>query len=227
MKKHFIIFIFLCLCLTACGGRNGIKGAIDIKGTVIDTGDNQILVNDAKAGLIWVSLPQNDKIEEYVEGQEVVIWTTGNIRESFPAQASALNIEVTKEVDNSKKPTFEFDDQFPPATPGYIKIGDTLNDLAKGGFQWKKGNSVVTTDAASPLQIAESYKPIEADQNTEAIIIIGQNPNLKIYSWTTKEDVPVEKNKIIMPVAEGKYIYEVQAKWTNGEVSYTFVVEIK
>lgn len=227
MKKQFIFFIFLCLCLTACGEKNGIKGAFDIKGTVMDIEDNQLLVSDPKIGLIWVMLPQNDKIEDYEEGQEVVIWTDGKIKESFPAQTSSLNIEVIKKVDTSKIPAFEFADQFPPAIPGYIKIGETLNDMAKGGFQWKKGNSVVTTDAASPLQIAENYEPIEASPNTEAIIIIGQNPNIKIYNWTTKEDVLVEKNKIIMPTAEGKYIFEVQAKWTNGDVSYTFVVEIK
>lgn len=240
MKKLYIFLLIICLSLVGCGVKNDhkknndIKGAFDIKGiiTEVDKETSRILVKDSDTGLIWVTLPENGIKENYEAGQEVVIWTKGGIKESFPAQAEALNIELNDSDVPSKNsstlPTFKFGDEFPPLTPGFIKVGEISFGMSKGGFQWKKDNSIVQTDAASPLQIAENFKPIEVDANSIVSVLIEQNPNLNAYNWSTKENIPnMEKNQITMPGNKGKYIYEVTAKWSNGEVSYTFVVEIK
>ncbi|HYK74943.1 MAG TPA: DUF3221 domain-containing protein [Pseudoneobacillus sp.] len=236
MKKLLFFLLISCLPLVGCGERNAdVKGAFDIKGIVseIDKENNQILVKDSTTGLIRITLPANIQVEKYNKGQEVVIWLDGEIKESSPAQANALNIELldNHELNNSLElPTFNFGNEFPPSSPGFIQVEDTRYEMAKGGYRWKKGNSVVLTDAASPLQIAENFKPIEVAPNSIATIEIGQNPNVSTYTWSgnTKASYHnIKENRITMPAIKGQYIYEVTAKWTNGEVSYTFVVDIK
>jgi hypothetical protein len=40
-------------------------------------------------------------------------------------------------------------------------------------------------------------------------------------------EIALNANQITVPSSKGKYIYEVLAVWTNGTVSYTFVLEIQ
>jgi len=81
------------IALTGCS----VKGEYDIKGTVIEVDKNgSILVQDAKLGLIWLSLPEAADIKTFREGQTVAVWTDGKVRESYPLQGTALNIEIIK-----------------------------------------------------------------------------------------------------------------------------------
>jgi hypothetical protein len=42
-----------------------------------------------------------------------------------------------------------------------------------------------------------------------------------------EEQVKLHEDKLTAPSRKGNYIYEVFAEWMDGEISYTFVVEIK
>ena len=93
MKKFlFFTFILFSIILTGCN----VKGEYDIKGTVMEVESSSILVEDEKLGLIWLSLPNGTDGQDFVKGQSVMIWTDGKIRESYPLQGTALNIEVIK-----------------------------------------------------------------------------------------------------------------------------------
>jgi hypothetical protein len=93
LKKHLIFsFILIFLLLTGCN----IKGEYDIKGTVMEVEHSSILVEDDKLGLIWLSLPDGTEGRDFEKGQSVAVWTDGKIRESYPLQGTALNIEVIK-----------------------------------------------------------------------------------------------------------------------------------
>ncbi|PGL69423.1 DUF3221 domain-containing protein [Bacillus sp. AFS055030] len=99
MKK--LLFILTFFLLTACthiGHKEDVKGEVDVKGVIskIDNNGKRVLVDDKKTGLIWVTLNENDNIKKYEEGQEIVVWIDGGIRESYPAQAKALHIEIPK-----------------------------------------------------------------------------------------------------------------------------------
>ncbi|MDR7078893.1 hypothetical protein J2Y03_003950 [Neobacillus niacini] len=50
-------------------------------------------------GLIWLSLPEGSDIKTFEKGQTVAVWTDGKIRESYPLQGTALNIEIIKQAD--------------------------------------------------------------------------------------------------------------------------------
>lgn len=95
MKKHHI-FVFILLFIVLSGCTNDVKGEVDIKGMITEVGDQRILVEDEKQGLIWLSLPEGSDIKTFEKGQTVAVWTDGKIRESYPLQGTALNIEIIK-----------------------------------------------------------------------------------------------------------------------------------
>ena len=126
------------------------------------------------------------------------------------------------------------ENEFPPTISGAIKIDDTKHELKAGGYRWerKQGSDTQTiqTDAASPYQIAENFKAIAIEPNQEITIDIGKNPQLVVYLWNNNEiekEIKLNEHQITAPASKGRYIYEVFATWPNGEVSYTFVVEVK
>lgn len=95
--KYYLIFLFLLffIVLTGCN----VKGEYDIKGTVIEVESSSILVEDENVGLIWLSLPEGSDIKIFEKGQTVAVWTDGKIKESYPLQGTALNIEIIKQAD--------------------------------------------------------------------------------------------------------------------------------
>jgi len=97
MKKGLMILLILCFSLAGCNQQNSsIKGEYDISGTIteVNTEGMQILVDDKQIGLVWISLHEEGDISTYQIGQTVAVWTDGKIRESYPAQTNALNIEI-------------------------------------------------------------------------------------------------------------------------------------
>lgn len=93
MKKHLLYsFILFWIVLTGCN----VKGGFDIKGIVVEVKSSSILVEDEKLGLIWLSLPDGTDGLDFENGQSVTVWTDGKIRESYPLQGTALNIEIIK-----------------------------------------------------------------------------------------------------------------------------------
>ncbi|SFA85435.1 MULTISPECIES: DUF3221 domain-containing protein [unclassified Bacillus (in: firmicutes)] len=102
MRKTFILIAFLFIVLLGFIGSSDQeddigKGAFDTIGIIkeIDTEGRRILIKSQEDGLIWITLSAFDNISRYQEGKEVVIWISGGIAESYPAQAKARNIEFT------------------------------------------------------------------------------------------------------------------------------------
>ena len=231
MKRYLVLLLIVCLAIVGCDAKdNEVKGQFDQKGfiTEVDVTGNRVLVDDPDKGPIWLTLPSFDDITKYKVNQEVVVWIDGGVKESYPAQATARNIEILGAEELSFH-DFDFSKhEFPPSLAGFVDIDGTRYDMAKGGFRWTKGNQTATTDAASPTQIAEDFEAIVTEADSQAKIVIEQNPSLSVYTWNTEQEaVAVEDGKISLPATSGRTIYEVVAKWTNGEVSFTFVVDVK
>lgn len=125
------------------------------------------------------------------------------------------------------------EEDFPPSMTGLINVQGKEYEMKAGNYKWerKKGSKtdVVYTDAASPYQIGENYNAIGLEPNANIKIEIEDNPKLSVYLWNETgrdKEVILTNNQLSVPSSKGRYIYEVLAKWPNGEVSYTFVVEV-
>ena len=124
--------------------------------------------------------------------------------------------------------------EFPPVMTGSIHVNDTEYEMASGNYRWEKKDGLSTqvfqTDAASPNQIAENFNAIVLEKDMNINIEIEDKPEISVFLWnenSREKQVKVNKNQFTTPATEGQYIYEVLAEWTNGEVSYTFVLEVK
>ncbi|KAB7709055.1 hypothetical protein F9802_02700 [Bacillus aerolatus] len=117
-----------------------------------------------------------------------------------------------------------------------VKINDENIETAKGTYQWEtKGlfsNRTVNADAAAPFQIAEDMKAKIVEQSSVANIKFndGSQPQLHAYLWEEEkrgEELPLNQHQITLPSEKGKYVIEINAVWSNGDSSYTFVIEVQ
>ncbi|HWO78265.1 MAG TPA: hypothetical protein VNM69_20560 [Bacillus sp. (in: firmicutes)] len=105
--------------------------------------------------------------------------------------------------------------------------------MEAGNYRWERkqgfNTEVVQTDAASPYQIAEHFSPISSNSHSKVDIVIENDPKITVYLWNKEgrlKEIDIKNNQISIPENKGRYIYEVVGQWDNGEVSYTFVVNI-
>lgn len=124
--------------------------------------------------------------------------------------------------------------EFPPSMNAVAEVNGTDYQMEKGNEQWvrKKGleTETMTTDHASPNQMADHLTPIMMKPDQKVRIKIEDQPVIKVYLWneTGKEkEIKLEDHQITVPSSKGSYIYEVLAEWPNGKVSYTFAAEIQ
>ncbi|MFJ8244771.1 hypothetical protein [Peribacillus asahii] len=117
-----------------------------------------------------------------------------------------------------------------------VKINNETIETVKGTYQWEtKGlfsNNSVIADAAAPFQIAEDMKAQIVEQSSVANIEFTDEsqPQLYAYLWEEEKrgaELPLNQHQIILPSEKGKYVIEINAEWSNGDSSYTFVVEVQ
>lgn len=124
--------------------------------------------------------------------------------------------------------------EFPPSMTGLIKVNGTSYEMEEGGYRWERSlgleTEMVTTDHASPYQMAEHIQPITLKPNEKVEIKIEEDPDITVYLWNEQgreSEVQHVENTITAPSSAGQYIYEVSAEWLNGTVSYVFVIVIE
>lgn len=122
--------------------------------------------------------------------------------------------------------------EFPPTMNGLVRIDGIEYLMEEGNYHWerKKGleTEVVSTDHASPYQMANQIKSISAKPNETIDIKIEGEPEISVYLWDEngrEKEIEQAANQITVPSSKGKYIYEVLAEWSNGTVSYAFVID--
>lgn len=124
-------------------------------------------------------------------------------------------------------------EEFPPKMSGAVIVEAKTYGISEGNTKWERKQGLETevamTDAASPLQLAETADAIKAEPNSPIQLEIEQDPDLSVYLWgktNRLEEIELTDNQFAAPSSRGRYVYEVFAKWQNGEVSYTFVLEV-
>lgn len=127
----------------------------------------------------------------------------------------------------------------PTSFVGNVIIDDQTHQMTSGGYRFDGETSSEITDAASPNQIAEEIDAISIAPDTVINVKIDQNPEVTLYQWEGSERgnaMDISENMFHSPTEPGKYVYEAFAEWdnlnnthgwTSGEMSYTFVIEVK
>jgi hypothetical protein len=125
-------------------------------------------------------------------------------------------------------------EDFPPRMKGSIEIDGVQFEMQSGGYRWQRkvgfDTQTVQTDHASPYQMAEHIKPITLTSAKTAIIHLPKDPKISVYLWNEKgreKQLAVTGQQLSLPSETGKYIYEVFAEWSNGEISFVFVIDVK
>lgn len=133
--------------------------------------------------------------------------------------------------ETSKK---ESENDFPPTMTGTIEVDGQKYEMAKGNYRWERKQGleteVIQADAASPYQIAENLDAIRIDKSETILINIEGESAINVFLWDEngrQKEVSINNKQFQAPESTGKYVYEVLAEWTNGEISYTFVVDMK
>jgi hypothetical protein len=113
-------------------------------------------------------------------------------------------------------------------------VNDKDIEISKGSYHWEEkgifSNKAVVADAAAPHQIAEQLETKIVDQGSVVNIKFSDNskPQLNAYLWGSEKrgkELSLKENHLTLPSEAGTYAIEVMAKWSNGDASYTFVVE--
>lgn len=122
--------------------------------------------------------------------------------------------------------------EFPPDKTAAVEVNGSDYSMEQGGYRWvrKKGleTETVTTDHASPNQMAEHLQPISVKSGQKVKVKIEDNPILNVFLWNQSgKEIKLEDDQITVPADKGTYIYEVLAEWKNGEIAYTFVTEVQ
>ncbi|MEK5330304.1 MULTISPECIES: hypothetical protein [unclassified Lysinibacillus] len=124
-------------------------------------------------------------------------------------------------------------ESFPPSMAGWVHVNGKKFEMEAGGYQWERKKWLTTetvqTDHASPNQVAEKLQAIQLEPNMNMRIEVEENPEIFVYLWNENgrdNEIMLKNNEMAAPSNKGRYIFEVLARWSNGEVSYTFVVEV-
>ena len=123
--------------------------------------------------------------------------------------------------------------EFSPEMTGTVYTDGKEYDLVQGDYRWERKRGLQTetvrTDHASPYDMAKGINAVSVSPKQILNIRIENDPDLSVYSWTENgrgEAVKQKSGVITAPGEAGRYIYEVEAEWPSGNVSYTFVIEV-
>lgn len=115
---------------------------------------------------------------------------------------------------------------------GKITVNETEYEMRVGNYKWKGEKmsiqQVGSTD--TPIEIAKEFNDLILEKNSVIKIVIEDDPNLTVYQYNEdgkSKEIALAENQITVPSNSGHYIYEVIGKWSDGEATFIFDVEIK
>ncbi len=126
----------------------------------------------------------------------------------------------------------------PSADPGYVQAQGkiTVNKeeylMLISEFEWKEPDFEAKKIGGPDLySLAENFETMDVEKDEKLNIEIEQNPaSINVVQWNedgTSETIKLNENQITLPKEEGYYVYEVKAKWNEGEITYIFDINLK
>ncbi|AQQ53474.1 hypothetical protein [Planococcus lenghuensis] len=123
--------------------------------------------------------------------------------------------------------------------PDYLEPPDLLVMIdgerlqpARGTYSWSAdmGNGMVeaiVTESFAPPELVEGHTPREVAPDTEIELNFETPPvNYEIRIWNEDGMIKNIAEQFRLSEQRGKVIYEVVARWEEGEVHYAFTVNV-
>lgn len=115
---------------------------------------------------------------------------------------------------------------------GKIIVDKNEYEMRVGNYKSKGEKiSIEKVDSIdSPIEIAKGFDNLVLERNGKIEIVIEGAPNLTVYQYNEdgkSKEKTLTDNQITVPSESGHYVYEVLGKWSKGEASFIFDVEIK
>ncbi|MCM3390642.1 hypothetical protein LG296_20140 (plasmid) [Ureibacillus chungkukjangi] len=122
-----------------------------------------------------------------------------------------------------------------PPSPMITVEGKKI-EVAQGSYCWDGlFNYSICADSISPPMLIEhqEIKPVIVSPESELKIEFKKEPNentLGANIWPNDNEVKnvsLRNNVLVAPKEKGVYVYDVYARWEEGDSSYTFVIEVR
>lgn len=115
---------------------------------------------------------------------------------------------------------------------GKVSVNGEQHYMMTSNYEWKENN--MESKQSSPHdrgKLADNFETLEAEKGDTLKFEIDKKPSsvemIKVDENDTIESVEMKDNEIILPSKEGYYIYEINATWDKGKITYLFDVNVK
>lgn len=114
---------------------------------------------------------------------------------------------------------------------GLINANDERYVMVASNYEWKDNNMEVKhLGTHDRVKLADKFETLEAEKGDTLKFEIDKNPPsvevIKVNEDDTIESVENKDNEIVLPSKEGYYIYEINAKWDKGKITFLFDVNV-
>ena len=115
---------------------------------------------------------------------------------------------------------------------GKIIVDNKEYNLIHGYYTYKdKDVEINMLSPFTPIEAADQFDNLKAKKSsTIEIKLENKTTNITLYQWYEDgavEEVILDRNILTVPAEEGYYIYEVVGKWSNGETTLVFDIDVK
>ena len=126
----------------------------------------------------------------------------------------------------------ESDDNDMIEPQGLITANDERHVMVASNYEWQDNNMEAKhIGNHNRVELADKFETLEAEKGETLKFEIDKNPPsvevIKVNEDDTIESVEIKDNEIILPTKEGYYIYELNAKWDKGKITFLFDVNVK
>lgn len=104
--------------------------------------------------------------------------------------------------------------------------------MMPSNYEWKENNmEVKDISPHDRVKLAGNFETLEAEKGDTLKLEIDKKPSsvemIKVNEDDTTERIEMKDNEIILPSEEGYYIYELNATWDKGKITFLFDVNVK
>ena len=116
-----------------------------------------------------------------------------------------------------------------------ITVNDQNVTVVQGSYCWEVLITTTCAEEVSPPELInfQYFQPVELLPESPVKIEFNNKPienTLRAHLWVNNEKIEtiqLNNNVLTAPKAKGVYIYEITARWKNGNSSYVFVMQVK